>query len=143
MPAAYYRELKGYKYQLTRDYTMWTPFKGYNINTTYIALMPDGALTIRRGYIWDGPSGPTLDIPEFMRGALVHDAFYQLMRMGKLPQDFRDDADLFLRTICLEDGMPKIMANAVYEGVEHFAGFAAKSKQREAFEIEYKTKGDE
>ncbi len=63
---------------------------------------------------WDGPSGLTIDTPNFMRGSLVHDTLYQLLRNELIEQKWRDEADEELRRICREDGMSKICANWVY-----------------------------
>lgn len=50
---------------------------------------------IRKGYAWDGPSGPTFDTANFMRGA----------------------ADNLLRAMCIEDGMSALRACWVWKGV--------------------------
>lgn len=53
-----------------------------------------------------------------MRGSLVHDALYQLMRQGHLdPDKYRETAVDLLRTMCREDGMSAIRAWWVYKGV--------------------------
>lgn len=126
------RYCAGYKYQLAEDYRVVIPITpGGFIRTEYIRLDTDGTLAITEGYAWDGPSGPTIDTKNFMRGSLVHDALYQLMREGHLPQDCRDDADRVLRDICLEDGMSAIRAHWVYIGVRVGGGPAAKPEARE------------
>jgi hypothetical protein len=120
----YYKS--GYKYQLVKDYTIFvgiTP-KGL-IDTEYLTLTTKGYLTIKRGYAWDGASGPTLDTSDSMRGSLVHDALYQLMRMGLLDHKWRKTADRLLRDICLEDGMIRERAEYWYDGVRGFADGAA------------------
>lgn len=77
-----------------------------------------GVLHIDRGYAWDGPSGPAIHTANFMRGSLVHDALYQLMREGHLAASrYRDDADKELKLTCLEDGMSSLRAWWVYHGV--------------------------
>ena len=96
--------------------------EGQTVDTPYVKLRADGLLEIARGYAWDGPSGPTLDTPSFMRGSLVHDALYQLIRIRKLPLAYREFADLLLQKICLEDGMCPIRAGWVYLGVKLFGG---------------------
>lgn len=110
---------QGYKYQLFDDYLVRvgvTP--DYNLKSSYIELDTTGLLTIKQGYAWDGPSGPTVDTSEFMRGSLVHDALYQLMRMGFLDYErHRKLADIELRKICREDGMTAASAWLVYQGV--------------------------
>lgn len=50
-------------------------------------------LTISRGYVWDGASGPVFDTKSIMIASLVHDVCYQLMRLGQLPFSRRKDAD--------------------------------------------------
>ena len=116
---------KGYKYQLVETYQIQTDLFGYEIDTVYIALTKNGLLTIRVGYTWDGCSGPTIDDETNMRGGLVHDAFYQLLREGLLPSEYRHLADHLLKQICLEDGMNPIRAAYYFEGVEHFGSSAA------------------
>jgi hypothetical protein len=120
----------GFKYQLTKRCIYKSPLLGYKILTRYIQLEEDGTLTIYRGYCWDGPSGPTVDSKSFMRGSLVHDALYQLLREGHLPQSERFVADKILQYICLEDGMCKLRAWWVFQGVSKFAASAALPKNR-------------
>jgi len=112
----------GYKYQLKEDYESPIDIRqDVNVVTQFIELTPDGVLTIRKGYAWDGPSGPTFDTLNFMRGSLVHDALYQLMRERHLDEDtYRNKADRLLQKICREDGMSMIRAWWVYEGVHLF-----------------------
>jgi hypothetical protein len=117
----------GYKYQLKKDYVTAI---GINppapIVTKYIELAADGTLTIRDGYAWDGPSGPTIDTLDFMRGSLVHDAFYQLIREGHLDKaKYRDVADRLLQKMCKQDGMFALRAWWVYQAVHRFGDPAA------------------
>jgi hypothetical protein len=117
----------GYKYQLKRRFAVRIPLlPPVNIRTQYIGLTLEGELTLREGYAWDGPSGPTIDTLSFMRGSLVHDALYQLMREGYLDHlVYRAQADRILRELCREDGMLAIRAWWVYHGVRLFADPAA------------------
>jgi hypothetical protein len=128
MNRIYYKS--GYKYQLARDYELHTGIIGYSIHTEYAHLYSDGLLIIKNGYAWDGPSGPTIDTKTFMRGSLVHDVFYQLIREGHLSHSIKEKADSLLRNICIEDGMCKLRANWVYFGVDKFAGFATSPKNK-------------
>jgi len=123
MPKIYFKT--GYKYVLANDYSIQLLFAPRDtICTDFIAFYPDGRMVIRKGYAWDGPSGPTWDTNDFMRGSLVHDALYQLIREGHLPISRKTDADSVLRTICREDGMGKLRAWYVYHGVKRFAMIA-------------------
>jgi hypothetical protein len=109
----------GYKYQLVEDYGIFIEiFPPEVLQSGFLMLEPSGFLHIRAGYAWDGPSGPTFDTLDFMRGSLVHDALYQLMRLGLLDgKKHRKYADLLLEKICMEDGMPKHRARYVYTAV--------------------------
>lgn len=117
----------GYKYQLKQDYITHIDFKPKSqIKTKYIVLTKAGKLTIKHGYAWDGPSGPTIDTLNFMRGSLVHDALYQLMREGYLSNHrHREFADRLLQAMCKEDGMTSLRAWWVYQGVRLGGGPAA------------------
>ena len=112
----------GYKYQLKQDYALSVPLKpAARFDSDFLLLETDGRLLIKQGYAWDGPSGPTIDTLNFMRGSLVHDALYQLMREDCLDhiQD-RAVADQLLRAICIADGMWRLRAWWVYQGVRWF-----------------------
>jgi hypothetical protein len=121
MSKEYITYTDGWKYQLRADYTCDTDILPLSrVVTEYLILETDGRLTIKRGYAWDGPSGPTVDTKSFMRGSLVHDACYQLLREKHLPRSARDSADRLLQKICKEDGMSAIRAWWVYQGVAIF-----------------------
>lgn len=120
----YIRYTEGYKYQLEEDHRVQTDITpvvpGGN---RFVQLTLDGLLLIRAGYAWDGASGPAIDTPSFMRGSLVHDALYQLIRLGVVPSaGGRQQADQLLRQIVLEDGMWALRAWWVYHAVRLFGG---------------------
>lgn len=117
-----------YKYELTADYMSYTRVlvgpehvKGAD---GLVEVWDHGDLVIHKGYAWDGPSGPTFDTPEFMRGSLVHDALYQLIEENVIPWGHRRMADRELWRICREDGMGWLRAAYVYLGVR-LAGWTA------------------
>jgi hypothetical protein len=108
----------GYKYQLIKDATIKAAFPDCNMNNWIV--IDRGSLTVQRGYAWDGPSGPTIDTENFMRGSLFHDALYQLMRENRIGKQHRDAADKLLRKVCREDGMSRLRSKWVYLGVKWF-----------------------
>lgn len=126
-----YRKLRSYKYQTKKDYIITIGIKPpETIDEKFIILTTDGELTIKEHYAWDGPSGPTIDTKNFMRGSLVHDALYQLLRGNHFAsnhEETRKYADQLLRDICREDGMSKFRSWYVYRGVRLFAKSAAKA----------------
>lgn len=98
----YYRA--GYKYQLAADYAVLTPFHLVSpVETEWLRLSEAGWLLIRQGYAWDGPSGPTLDTASAMRGSLIHDALYQLIRLGNLGVACRAAADQIYEDCLIAD----------------------------------------
>lgn len=117
----------GYKYQLKESCEITIELRPPEpICTEYVSLDSDGILKLKNGYAWDGPSGPAIDTINFMRGSLVHDALYQLMRDQHLDcAIYRETADRILRNICVEDGMSRIRAWWVYKAVRCFANVAA------------------
>ncbi len=118
---------KGYKYQIVEQYQEDIDIRQpQEIDTDYIDLTVEGRLTLKAGYAWDGPSGPTFDTRNFMRGSLVHDALYQLMREEHLDKDtWRKPADQLLRLMCRQDGMWWLRAWWVYVAVRKWADPAA------------------
>jgi len=127
---------QGYKYQLVEDYVVEikiVPKKAITIGYLefHKSINKLGNLTIRAGYAWDGPSGPTIDTANFMRGSLVHDALYQLMRESLLNRElYREPADRLLKSMCIEDGMSRIRAWLVYRGVRVGGSGAANPRNK-------------
>ena len=109
----------GYKYQLTADLMVRVDLKE-EISKDYITI-ENGMLMVDAGYAWDGPSGPAFDTSNFMRGSLIHDVLYQLMREELIPRTARKYADQLLRKMCREDGMSWVRAWWVYRGLRLFA----------------------
>ena len=125
------RRARGWKYELTEDYLAQVyfvyPKAGRGVACDeWISLNEQAWLRVAKGYAWDGPSGPTFDTETFMRGSLVHDALYQLIRAGELVGAQRKGADLELRRVCREDGMNPIRAWWVYWVVRMFGWLAAR-----------------
>ncbi len=113
-----YKKRRKYKYNLHADFEYQTDIE---VDTPrdlgLLEITFAGKLIIRQGYAWDGPSGPSIDTKNFMRGSLIHDALYQLMREKVLPQSARKRVDEIFREVCLKDGMSKFRAWYVYKAV--------------------------
>ena len=123
---------KGYKYQLAEDKEKapggWYRFQlshegiANHISTAWIRL--DGrVLSIRVGFAWDGGSGPARDTKKAMPGFALHDALYQLTRLGYYK---KSDADLELRARLRADGVGRFRAWYIYQAVR-FGGRKAAS----------------
>lgn len=139
-----YKALKNYKYQLVETYVIQTEIypetditePTEDTYSPFIKLKTNGNLIIFTGYAWDGASGIAIDTANFLRGSLVHDALYQLMRQGKIGLENRDYADRLLQKIIKEDGMSFLRANNVYYAVKMFGeSSAAPTSKKEIQEI--------
>jgi hypothetical protein len=131
----YYKKIhRGkYKYELIRMTWAKMPdgirqFVSRPVGNDFVVIDANGWMHISSGYAWDGPSGPTIDTKNFMRGSLFHDALYQLMREGMLPQEARLAADRLLRVHCREDGMSAVRAWWVFWGVRIGGASSARLK---------------
>lgn len=114
----YYRS--GYKYQLAESYSVATPIKPTTpVKHEFFTLTKTGKLWIKRGYAWDGASGPTFDTKSSMRPSLVHDVFCQMMRSKLLDFDqWQDKVNELFKQHCIEDGMGGFRAGYWHAAVE-------------------------
>lgn len=107
---------KGFKYQVNETFRVSIGSLG--LGTGFHCTSKGGfieieysLLTIKKGYAWDGPSGPTFDTMSAMRGSCVHDALYQLMREELISMKlYRRRADLLFHELIRDDGMGMIRA---------------------------------
>lgn len=119
MKIVYYRD--GYRYQLAEVYQQPTGIiPAQPGGNRFVGIDGAGRLTIAAGYAWDGASGPAINTKTFVRGSLVHDALYQLIRLGAISEADRARADALLREIVLEDGMWRPRAWWVHAAVRFF-----------------------
>lgn len=137
-PKVVYRDVRGWKYVVEKEIVYATSIKGYLRTISYkeqmlACLEPDGTLRVFPDYAWDGPSGPTVDTPDWMDASLVHDIFYQLMRTRQIPdkkdrrsrEKIRKKADKLMKKMLIEAGMSRFRAWYSYQGVRLFAAWAA------------------
>ena len=113
----------GYKYVLhTADTFTVQIFPENNITTQFVDLLTTGTLIVKRGYAWDGPSGPTLDTLNSMQASLIHDALYGLLRDGFITGEYhRKMADRAFYEKLKEDGMLKFRAKVWWRMVRRWA----------------------
>ena len=122
-----YKKKRKYKYLLHSEVLYRTGIQVPSPATLGpLEIETDGTLTIRPGYSWDGPSGPAIDTRKLMRGSLIHDALYQLMREEILDQHHRKRSDEILRDVCLENRMSRFAAQCVFWAVRIGGAGAAK-----------------
>lgn len=94
-----FEKLKSGGYRLTEPWAVYTGIKGYAClikdrrGSSLLKLTVAGTLQFYPDYHWDGSSGPVIDRLANYRAGLAHDGLYQLLRAGKLPQEYRKRAD--------------------------------------------------
>lgn len=115
------RYKRGYRYQNFEDMTLVTDILPRRAGgNNFVDITAAGVLTIRRGYAWDGASGPAINTENFRTGSMVHDGIYQLIREGVVGMEYRDAGDQLLRAIVLDKGMWPVRAWWVYHAVRIF-----------------------
>ena len=114
---------KVFKYRAIQQFMTNTRIKSYDIDHKFFTLKEDGSLLIKKGYCADSCSGPTLDDDTNMQAGFMHDALYQMLRLGKLAikeKDFKRNrklADLSFRDQLKADGMGRFRRFCYYWGV--------------------------
>jgi len=119
---------RGYKYRLLRKQRIVTdiqPEERLVGSNHWVTLNKNGSMVLLPSYCCDGPSGPTWDTATTIRAAFFHDAFYQLIREGKLFMDIRLRADDVLYRLMREDGAWVWRARVWVWAVKNFAQRAA------------------
>ena len=125
------RYTSGFEYQLVEDFFIQTTIHPeVAAKFLFVELNTEGMLIIKKGWAWDGASGPTLDTKSCMIAAMVHDALYGLMKRGLLSKKYKDDADLLFYDLLIEDGMWKWRAKWWYRAVRNFGCDAVKKPEK-------------
>ena len=114
-----------YKYELTGVLTAPMPTSNYMkpfrdhlenrhlIDHKFIKL-DDKGLAVMTGYRTDGASGATFDTPNTFGGAIPHDALYQFLRMGLLPQAMKEYVGWWFYLLWRDEEMSFARARALY-----------------------------
>jgi hypothetical protein len=114
------------KYQLAQKFACWVPiYPEQDIVTDFARLNTDGFLVIDMGNACDGPSGPTIDTKNSMRGAWIHDVLYDFIEKGLLPKKYRKVADKIFKKALKKDGMEFIRRNIWFLAVKYFGASSA------------------
>lgn len=130
-----YKKIPDYNWMLSNYYCKKIDIKPERtIKTKFITLNTKGMLYLKKGYAIDGASGPIFDTESIMEAVFVHDAGYQLLRLGLLDQSYKSYFDKLLKNMCLEYKIKTkgffrpviknviriVRANYIYLGVKWF-----------------------
>ena len=129
----YFERNKDYKFELAKNYSQSTPFFSDEFVCTSDFVMIEGRhIIIKKHYSWDGSSIPgkrfmeritfgKYDPDKYCKEAsLVHDSFYQLMRLNLLDRKHKDAIDRLYQKMCIQGGMSKRQAARRYWAVKTF-----------------------
>ena len=115
-----YSEYK-YKFKLEENFSIELPYKIADFEHPY-ASSKDSILSVKRGYAWDGASGPIINTQDTLVASLVHDVLYQAMRLNliKSSKENRKIADKNFFEILKMHGVNSIRRKVWYFAVRFF-----------------------
>ena len=115
-----YSEYK-YKFKVEENFSIELPFKIPDFEHPY-ASSKDGILSVKKGYAWDGASGPIINTRDTLVASLVHDVLYQAMRLNliKSSKENRKTADKNFFEILKMNGVNSIRRKVWYFAVRLF-----------------------
>ena len=115
-----YSEYK-YKFKVEENFSIELPFKIPDFEQPY-ASSKDGILSVKKGYAWDGASGPIINTRDTLVASLVHDVLYQAMRLNliKSSKENRKIADKNFFEILKMNGVNSIRRKVWYLAVRIF-----------------------
>lgn len=120
-----YYVLRNFKYQVAEDTHIGLFCAFPDIDFEWFTVK-NGVIYIKKGYAWDGASGPTIDTKTTIVASLIHDCLYQAMRLGLIVGDWRKDADRELRFQMVHAGASRFRAFVWYCALRLFGGGSAK-----------------
>ena len=129
------KAVKGYKWKLWEDVSVYLPSSSnvcpqeWGESKHGLVRVKHLTLYIKAGYAWNG-ANVVWDTKTIVRGSLVHDALYQLIRENSLDESYRNLADKIFREICLEDRMIRMRAWWIFKAVRKYGIHAVKGKPK-------------
>lgn len=129
-----YYEMKSYRFQVAEDTELELINDIPNIEFDWFSVN-NKKIQIKKGYAWDGASGPTINTKDTIKAYLIHDCLYQAMRLGIVDESNRKTADKELRDQMIKAGCWKIRAYIWYIMVRLFGTSSAKKGNLQGKEI--------
>ena len=119
-----------YKFKVEENFSIELPFKIPDFEHEY-ASSKDGILSVKKGYAWDGASGPIINTRDTLVASLVHDVLYQAMRLNliKSSKENRQIADKNFFEILKMNGVNSIRRKVWYFAVRLFGKKSTKGLQ--------------
>lgn len=124
-----YTEYK-YKFKVEENFSIKLPYKIPDFEHQY-ASSKDSILSIKKGYAWDGASGPIINTRDTLVASLVHDVLYQAMRLNLIKSNSENKkiADKIFFEILKMHGVNSIRRKVWYLAVRLFGKKSTKGLQ--------------
>lgn len=119
-----------YKFKVEENFSIKLPYKIPDFEHPY-ASSKDSILSVKRGYAWDGASGPIINTRDTLVASLVHDVLYQAMRLNLIKSNSENKkiADKIFFEILKMHGVNSIRRKVWYLAVRLFGKKSTKSLQ--------------
>lgn len=102
-----------WKYLVRTEISIQTCILGISAETDYYRLTPDGMLTAKVGYAFNGPNW-IRDSKDLFHASLWHDLIYGMIKHGHIDKVWRHYADELFRDIYIEEAVRIKMATKKY-----------------------------
>lgn len=128
-----FTDISGWKYRLDERVAVRVdvikPLSIFKIDD--YAYIKYDQLVLLEGFMWDGPSGPTIDTPGWMLASAAHDAFYRILKTKSdeeivflkflgaslTRKQLRKYADDLMYELLIENGVCKLRAQYTWAAV--------------------------
>jgi hypothetical protein len=124
--------LAGLKYRLDEPYRLKVQLDSPNMVCRHVSYT-DGELLIDREFVWDGMTGMVYNEDAVIRGSLVHDAIYHLMRECNMKASNEKIADELLYKIVVEDGVSWLYAQFIWYYVKYLGKYGRDPRMNTKF----------
>jgi hypothetical protein len=109
------------RYTLENEFVYKTQILGKSFISTFLIVKPDGEITVRPGFVWDGATlvpdgkkGPD-GLPRGYYPSLVHDVLYKYYPKHEIT---REAIDRLFYDMLIEYGFSRFWAYVYYLGVQ-------------------------
>lgn len=110
----FYKEQQ-HHFRLLNDVDVATSISlAHEFKTPYLAMSEAGHLKIKAGYRWSLPWYVYSHSPEWVKAVLVHDALYELIRLGVVTVQHKKQIDQLFVYLCKAAGVKRMGIFWVY-----------------------------
>ena len=110
-----------YKFKVEKDLNLKLPVSMPDFEHEYCSVK-DGVVYVKKGYAWDGASGPVFNTKNTLVASLVHDVLYQAQRLNLIEHNStnRKNADENFYELLKYFGVNSVRCKIWYLAVRFF-----------------------